>query len=168
MMHIIASTDGKTQRLLDPIKRYGDIMKAVGYIRVSTEDQAREGISLEHQEVKVKAHAAINDLALVEIIRDEGASGKNLEREGVKRLLKLVESGKVEAVIVYKLDRLSRKTLDTLGYQERYGEVLLHHNLGPSSDGKRFDSGAYQRRTKSQEEKWRVDWPCSFWLQGAE
>ena len=84
-------------------------MKAVGYIRVSTEDQAKEGISLEHQEAKVKAYASINDLELVKIVRDEGASGKDLQREGMVKLLEMVESEALEAVIVYKLDRLSRE-----------------------------------------------------------
>jgi len=112
-------------------------VKAVGYIRVSTEDQAREGISLEHQEAKVRAYASINDLELVEIICDEGASGKNLEREGVKKLLNLVESGKVEAVIVYKLDRLSRKTLDTLGLIEIFEERgIAFHSISEKVDTK--------------------------------
>ena len=68
-------------------------MKAIGYIRVSTEDQAREGISLENQEVKIRAYASINDFELVEVICDEGASGKDLEREGMAKLLDMVERG---------------------------------------------------------------------------
>ena len=117
--------------------RPGDTEKAVGYIRVSTEDQAREGISLDAQKAKIEAYAAINDLALVGIICDEGASGKNLEREGVKKLLNLVESGKVKAVIVYKLDRLSRKTLDTLGLIEMFGDRgIAFHSISEKVDTK--------------------------------
>ncbi len=112
-------------------------MKAVGYIRVSTEDQAREGISLEHQEAKIRAYAAINDLALVEVIRDEGASGKDLEREGVAKLLDLVERGKVGAVIVFKLDRLSRRTLDTLSLIESFElKGIAFHSISEKVDTK--------------------------------
>jgi DNA invertase Pin-like site-specific DNA recombinase len=112
-------------------------MKAIGYIRVSTEDQAREGISLDAQKAKIEAYAAINDLALVEVIRDEGASGKDLEREGMANLLDLVESGKVEAVIVYKLDRLSRRTLDTLSLIEKLeSKGIAFHSISEKVDTK--------------------------------
>jgi len=112
-------------------------MKAIGYIRVSTEDQAREGISLDTQKAKIEAYAAINDLELLEIIRDEGASGKDLEREGMAKLLDLVESGKVEAVIVYKLDRLSRRTLDTLNLIENLEtKGIAFHSISEKVDTK--------------------------------
>ena len=162
-------------------------MRSVGYIRVSTEDQAKEGISLEHQEAMVKAYASINDLELVEILHDEGASGKDLEREGMAKLLDLVKGGKVEAVIVYKLDRLSRKTLDTLSLIESFeSKGVAFHSISEKVDTKsatgkffltiisalaqmeRIDSRAYQGRTKTQDEKWRVGWPYTFWVQGAE
>ena len=112
-------------------------MKAIGYIRVSTEDQAREGISLDTQKAKIEAYAAINDLELLGIIRDEGASGKDLEREGMAKLLDLVESGKVEAVIVYKLDRLSRRTLDTLNLIENLeSKGIAFHSISEKVDTK--------------------------------
>jgi DNA invertase Pin-like site-specific DNA recombinase len=112
-------------------------MKAVGYIRVSTEDQAREGISLDTQKAKIEAYAAINDLELLGIIRDEGASGKDLEREGMAKLLDLVGSGKVEAVIVYKLDRLSRRTLDTLSLIESLeSKGIAFHSISEKVDTK--------------------------------
>jgi DNA invertase Pin-like site-specific DNA recombinase len=112
-------------------------MKAVGYIRVSTEDQAREGISLDTQKAKIEAYAAINDLELLGIIRDEGASGKDLEREGMAKLLDLIESGRVEAVIVYKLDRLSRRTLDTLTLIENLeSKGIAFHSISEKVDTK--------------------------------
>lgn len=112
-------------------------MKAVGYIRVSTEDQAREGISLENQEAKIRFYASINDHELVEVIRDEGASGKSLEREGIARLLDLVERGRVEAVIVYKLDRLSRRTLDSLSLIENLeSKGIAFHSISEKVDTK--------------------------------
>lgn len=89
-------------------------MKAIGYIRVSTDEQAREGISLENQRVKIETYCALNDLELVEIIEDAAKSGKDMNREGVTRLVDLVRSRRIDAVVVYKLDRLSRRVKDTL------------------------------------------------------
>jgi DNA invertase Pin-like site-specific DNA recombinase len=89
-------------------------MKAIGYIRVSTEEQAREGISLDNQKAKIKSYCELNDLNLVEIIEDAGKSGKDLNREGVQVLLERIKGRQVDAVVVYKLDRLSRRVRDTL------------------------------------------------------
>lgn len=89
-------------------------LKAFGYCRVSTDEQVREGISLDLQQEKIEAYAVSRDLALIETIRDEGHSGKSLERPGLERLLKLVEGSDAEAVIVWKLDRLTRSTGDLL------------------------------------------------------
>jgi len=112
-------------------------MKAIGYIRVSTEDQAREGISLDNQEAKIKVYASLNDLDLVEVIRDEGASGKNLDREGMKRLLEMVKACRIEAIIVYKLDRLSRKTIDTLNLIEMFeSKGIAFHSISEKVDTK--------------------------------
>lgn len=95
------------------------MIKAIGYARVSTTDQAQEGISLEAQAAKIQAYAVLNDLDLVEIIEDAGKSGKDTNREGIQKALALIESGEVKAIIVYKLDRLSRKVVDTLTLIER-------------------------------------------------
>ena len=89
-------------------------MKAVGYIRVSTEEQAREGISLEAQEDKVKKYADLHNLDLVEVIRDEGKSGKDLNREGIQKVISLCKDRSVDHLVVYKMDRLTRRTLDLL------------------------------------------------------
>ena len=88
-------------------------MKAVGYIRVSTEDQT-QGVSLENQKAKIKAYADLKDLQLIGIIEDAGISAKNLNRPGVQEVLKMARKKKVEAVIVYKLDRMFRSTIDAL------------------------------------------------------
>lgn len=112
-------------------------MKAIGYIRVSTEDQAKEGISLDNQESKIKSYASLNDLDLVEVIRDEGISGKSLDREGMNHLIEMVETGAVDAVIVYKLDRLSRKTIDTLNLIETFeGQGIAFHSISEKVDTK--------------------------------
>jgi DNA invertase Pin-like site-specific DNA recombinase len=62
-------------------------MKAIGYIRVSTEEQAKEGISLENQRAKIQAYCKLHDFELDEVIEDAGKSGKDLNREGVQSII---------------------------------------------------------------------------------
>jgi site-specific DNA recombinase len=93
-------------------------MKAIGYVRVSTEEQAREGISLDNQRAKITAYCELNELELVEIIEDAGKSGKDLNREGIQNLVGLIKARRIDAVIVYKLDRLSRRVRDTLSLMD--------------------------------------------------
>jgi site-specific DNA recombinase len=93
-------------------------MKAAGYIRVSTDEQAREGISLEAQRGKIEAYCKLNDLDLLEIIEDAGRSGKDLNREGIQSLIDRIKGRSIDAVVVYKLDRLSRRVRDTLSLMD--------------------------------------------------
>lgn len=86
--------------------------KAVGYIRVSTNEQAKEGVSLDNQKKKIEAYAVCKDLELVEIIEDAGKSAKNLNREGIQKALQMVKGKEVDAIIIYKLDRLTRSVKD--------------------------------------------------------
>jgi DNA invertase Pin-like site-specific DNA recombinase len=87
-------------------------MQVVGYGRVSTEDQAQEGVSLSAQEAKIEAYCLIKDWPLAEVIQDAGESAKSLRRPGLQRLLSLVQDRQMEAVIVSKLDRLTRSVSD--------------------------------------------------------
>ena len=88
--------------------------KAIGYIRVSTEMQVNEGVSLDAQSAKIRAYCELNDLELIEIICDAGKSAKTTNRDGLQKCLAAIASGEANAIVVYKLDRLSRKVLDTL------------------------------------------------------
>ena len=99
-------------------------MNAIGYVRVSTDEQAREGVSLENQKEKIAAYCGLNDLVLAEIIEDAGKSAKSLNRDGMRRLLSLVKRREISAVIVYKLDRLSRSVKDTITLIETFEK---HH-----------------------------------------
>ncbi len=87
-------------------------MKAVGYVRVSTDQQTENGESLDLQATKIKAMTEVQGAELVDLIVDAGESAKNLTRPGMAQLLDLVGSGTVNAVIVYKLDRLTRSVRD--------------------------------------------------------
>lgn len=95
-------------------------MRAIGYIRVSTENQAEFGVSLKAQETKIRAMAEVQGAELAEIISDGGESAKNLARPGMARILAMVDAGKVDAVIIAKLDRLTRSVKDLAELLERF------------------------------------------------
>lgn len=112
-------------------------MRTIGYIRVSTEEQAREGISLENQRGKIEAYCRLNDLELVQILKDAGKSGKDLRRDGAKALMDMVKTREVEAVVVYKLDRLSRRVKDTLTIMDLIGKKgIAFHSIMEKIDTK--------------------------------
>ena len=87
-------------------------MRVVGYLRVSTEDQARDGVSVDAQRAKIEGYAALYDLELVEIIVDAGESAKSLNRPGLDRSLASLRTGNAEGLLIAKLDRLSRSVAD--------------------------------------------------------
>jgi site-specific DNA recombinase len=94
--------------------------KAVGYIRVSTDKQADHGVSLEAQHAKLTAYAALYDLELVDIIVDAAASAKTLDRPGLQRALAMLHTGQANALLVAKLDRLTRSVKDLGALVEDY------------------------------------------------
>jgi site-specific DNA recombinase len=112
-----ASTSTKPQQI-----------RAVGYVRVSTEIQVSEGVSLETQRIKIRAHCIAHDIDLIEIISDDGVSAKSLDRPGLTRALWMLDAGKAEAVVVVKLDRLTRSVKD-LG-------VLCENYFGKGNGGR--------------------------------
>jgi DNA invertase Pin-like site-specific DNA recombinase len=94
-------------------------MKAVGYIRVSTDEQADSGVGLEAQRRAILGEASRRGWNLVEIFED-AASGKSLRgRPGLQEALRAVEDGRAETLVVAKLDRLSRSLLDFSALMER-------------------------------------------------
>ena len=86
--------------------------RAVAYLRVSTEKQADAGVSLDAQRAKVTQYAELYDLDLVAIEVDAGASAKSLDRPGLTRALGMLDAGAADALIVMKLDRLTRSVAD--------------------------------------------------------
>ena len=96
-------------------------MKAFAYIRVSTEEQATDGVSLEAQKAKVAAWADLNGYELAEVFVDAGISGTKTDRLGLTQALAAV--GKDDALVVYSLSRLSRSTKHTIEISERLAKV---------------------------------------------
>src|SRR5262249_15317984 len=87
-------------------------MKVICYCRVSTNDQADNGVSLDAQKAKLTAYASLYDLTVVEVITDAGESAKSLNRPGLQRALAMLRRGEADGLAVVKLDRLTRSVAD--------------------------------------------------------
>ena len=94
--------------------------KTVAYLRVSSKDQAESGLSLPAQAEKVAAYAQLYDLELVATEVDAGLSAKSLERPALQRALRRLRSGRASALLVVKLDRLTRSVRDLGALVDKY------------------------------------------------
>ena len=94
--------------------------RAVAYVRVSTLQQADEGVSLEAQTDRLKQYAKLYELELVDVVVDAGASAATLDRPGLKRALGMLKSDAADALLVVKLDRLTRSLRDLGTLVETY------------------------------------------------
>ncbi|MFA5787609.1 MAG: recombinase family protein [Actinomycetota bacterium] len=103
-------------------------MLTVAYCRVSTEEQASEGWSIDGQAEKLRSYAELHDLGPVTVIADPGWSGKSMDRPGLQQLLTMLEQGHLANVLIWRLDRLSRNLGDLILLAERFGKagVGLH------------------------------------------
>ncbi|MBR9701479.1 recombinase family protein [Candidatus Pacearchaeota archaeon] len=94
------------------------------YIRVSTEEQARQGISLSAQEEALKNYASALGYDIFKIYKDEGKSGKDIKgRPEMRQLLEDAQSQKFQAIFIYKLDRFSRSLKDLIETIEKLKEL---------------------------------------------
>ncbi|OZQ66109.1 resolvase [Paenibacillus sp. VTT E-133280] len=84
------------------------------YIRVSTDEQAEQGYSIDFQKEKLIHYCKSQGWDDYKLYIDDGYTGTNMDRPALKRMLRNIEDKKVTAVLVYKLDRLSRKQRDIL------------------------------------------------------
>ena len=88
--------------------------KAFIYIRVSTTEQAEEGYSLGEQEARLVKYCEAMRWEAVKVYSDPGFSGGNMDRPALQQMIKAIENGEADIVLVDKLDRLSRSQFDTL------------------------------------------------------
>lgn len=106
------------------------MMKVIGYCRVSTEEQAQEGLSLEAQADRIKAYCEAHGLKLVELLTDEGVSASKplASRPAGSKLLDSLVGGRAQAVVAVKLDRLFRDAVDCLATVKSWNEdgIALH------------------------------------------
>src|SRR5689334_13584445 len=112
--------------------------KAIGYVRVSIDKQAEKGVSLEAQAEKLRAMAVVHGAELIDVIVDAGESAKSIDRPGMQRLLHLVDTGKVQTVIIAKLDRLTRSVKDLAELLERF----QHKGVSLVSVAESLDTGS--------------------------
>jgi DNA invertase Pin-like site-specific DNA recombinase len=106
-------------------------LRVIGYVRVSTAEQAASGYGLTAQEDTLRAAAERNGWELIAIVRDEGASGKDLDRPGLREALAMAH--KADAIAVAKLDRLTRSIVglsDLMEWGQRNGLALVALDLG--------------------------------------
>lgn len=104
------------------------IIRVAVYARVSTQEQAVEGTSLEHQQEQLKKYCESQGWEIFQAYVDAGYTGKDDNRPGLKHLLSDAKSEIFDKVVVYKLDRLARKLRLLLELEEKlkdYG-VSLH------------------------------------------
>jgi DNA invertase Pin-like site-specific DNA recombinase len=84
----------------------------IGYVRVSTDEQARNGASLDGQRRAIADECERRGWELAEVVTDDGYSAKDLRRPGIQRCLEALKGGDAGVLMVAKLDRLSRSVLD--------------------------------------------------------
>ena len=105
------------------------------YVRVSTERQAHEGYSVAAQKENLTKFAQDNDFRVYEVYADEGISGKNVEgRPSVKKLIKDIQDGKIDVVLIQKFDRLTRNISDTEDFIQLFQQYDV--DIWSISDGK--------------------------------
>lgn len=108
------------------------------YVRVSTLDQSREGHSISEQRKYLKKFCEFNKYEIYKIYEDPAYTGKNVKRPAFQEMMNDVKSGKINKVIVYKLDRLSRSIMD----MEETIKELKQYNCQFESTSEKLDTGS--------------------------
>lgn len=89
-------------------------MNAIGYIRVSTDEQAQSGAGLDAQRNAILSEAIRRGWTIVKIIEDAGLSGKTMSRPGLDQAIAMLRAGEADILVAAKLDRISRSALGFL------------------------------------------------------
>jgi len=108
-------------------------MRAIGYLRVSTEEQAASGLGLEAQRARVTEELAHRGWECAAVLVDDGYTAANLNRPAIAHALEELAAHRADALVVAKLDRLSRSLLDFAGLMaqaRRQGWQLVALDLG--------------------------------------
>ena len=113
------------------------------YVRVSTQEQAKEGYSIGEQTDRLKKFAEAHDWCVVKVYTDAGHSGANTDRPELQAMLDDIRSEKIDKVLVYKLDRLSRSQKDTLKLIE---DEFLPNGTDFESMSEKLDTSTPQGR----------------------
>lgn len=109
------------------------------YPRVSTQEQAKDGYSIDEQIERLKKYCDAMGWKQYKLYTDAGYSGGNMKRPALQEMIKDVKNGKISKVVVYKLDRLSRSQKDTL---ELIEDVFMANNVDFISMSENFDTSS--------------------------
>ena len=104
------------------------VIRGAGYIRVSTAEQALRGLSLESQEMDIRAYAEAHEIQLVGMYVDRGITARKAlnKRQAFQQLMRDVDDGKIDRIIVMRLDRWFRNVYD---YHRMMNEHLIPHGV---------------------------------------
>ncbi|OEH86582.1 resolvase [Desulfuribacillus stibiiarsenatis] len=117
------------------------------YCRVSTDEQAREGVSLDEQQVRLKAYCRAMGWDLTPLVFvDDGYSAKSTDRPQLNKLLAKVKAGELSKIMVTKLDRMSRRLLDLL----KMIDLFQEHDVSFISISESFDTNTPSGRLTLQ------------------
>ncbi len=113
-------------------------MKVIGYTRVSTREQVDDGLSLATQRAAIEAECERRGWTLIEVIEDAGFTGRDDDRPGLQRALTMLgKRNRPDAIVVARLDRLTRSLKDLVDYVERadrrWGLVALDMDLNTTT-----------------------------------
>jgi site-specific DNA recombinase len=117
--------------------------RVIGYVRVSTEEQASDGISLQAQREKIELFCNLHEHTLVRITEDAGASGKTLDRAGIRSILHEMRSKSRDApqgIVITKLDRLTRSLRDWSELIDEFFDERAKHKRQLFSVGDSIDT----------------------------
>jgi site-specific DNA recombinase len=113
------------------------VIRTALYVRVSTAEQAKEGYSIGEQLDRLTKYCEAMKWEVYKSYTDPGYSGANTNRPGLQDMLADIRNGKIDKVVVYKLDRLSRSQKDTLNLIE---DNFLAYNCDFVSLSENFDT----------------------------
>ena len=129
---------------------------ALGYVRVSTDEQSVSGAGLAAQRSAIEAEAARRGWELLDVVEDAGFSGRDLRRPGIQAVLQALHAKRTEALIVAKVDRLSRSMADFSALMDRSareGWALVALDLGVDTSTPSGEAMAHVMATFSQLER---------------
>lgn len=118
-------------------------LRVIGYSRVSSDDQSRSGLGLRAQEKAICDACEHNGWELVEVVTDRGESGRSLNRPGILGALNAINAGRVDGLVVSKLDRATRSVQDFAALLDWFDQaeatfVALDLQIDTSSPGGRL------------------------------
>lgn len=137
-----------------------DELRVIGYVRVSTDEQARTGVSLEAQEESIRVFCETKRFLLDQVYKDGGESADNLNRGGLNNARWRLQERQVQGVVVAKLDRLTRRVRDWLELLEDHFSPALGRQLWTVQAGEidtRTANGRFMTVMQVAMAEWELD-----------